>query len=50
MENQFQPKFREARKMGGMSEFKALTDKDIESELAKDGADNNGEVHRGYVR
>ena len=29
--------------MGGMSEFKALTDKDIESELAKDGADNDGE-------
>jgi len=33
------PKFREAGKMGRMSEFKALTDEDIESELAKDGAD-----------
>lgn len=32
------PKFREAGKMGRMSEFKALTDEDIESELAKDGA------------
>jgi hypothetical protein len=30
------PKFREAGKMGRMSEFKALTDEDIASELAKD--------------
>eukprot|EP00984_Skeletonema_dohrnii_P001233 scaffold386_cov107-Skeletonema_dohrnii-CCMP3373.AAC.14 len=30
------PKFREAGKMGRMSEFKALTDEDIANELAKD--------------
>ena len=34
------PKFREAGKMGRMSEFKALSDEDIASELAKDGADD----------
>jgi L-ascorbate peroxidase len=37
------PKFREAGKMGRMSEFKALTDEDIESELAKDGAASDDE-------
>ncbi|KAL7437748.1 hypothetical protein ACHAXH_003705 [Discostella pseudostelligera] len=34
------PKFREAGKIGRMSEFKALSDEDIASELAKDGADD----------
>jgi hypothetical protein len=37
------PKFREAGKMGRMSEFKALSDEDIANELAKDGADDDGE-------
>ncbi|KAL3770754.1 hypothetical protein ACHAWU_009661 [Discostella pseudostelligera] len=35
------PKFREAGKIGRMSEFKALSDEDIASELAKDGADDD---------
>lgn len=35
------PKFREAGKMGRMSEFKALSDEDIEAELAKDGVDDD---------
>ena len=41
------PKFREAGKMGRMSEFKALSDEDIASELAKDGAadDDGGESY-----
>lgn len=39
------PKFREAGKMGRMSEFKALSDEDIASELAKDGADDEGESY-----
>eukprot|EP00584_Thalassiosira_punctigera_P007067 CAMPEP_0172529538 /NCGR_PEP_ID=MMETSP1067-20121228/3600_1 /TAXON_ID=265564 ORGANISM="Thalassiosira punctigera, Strain Tpunct2005C2" /NCGR_SAMPLE_ID=MMETSP1067 /ASSEMBLY_ACC=CAM_ASM_000444 /LENGTH=433 /DNA_ID=CAMNT_0013313607 /DNA_START=150 /DNA_END=1451 /DNA_ORIENTATION=+ len=34
------PKFREAGKIGRMSDFKKLTDEDIEAELAKDGADD----------
>lgn len=37
------PKFREAGKIGRMSEFKKLSDEDIEAELAKDGADDDGE-------
>ncbi|KAL3827496.1 hypothetical protein ACHAXA_003765 [Cyclostephanos tholiformis] len=37
------PKFREAGKMGRMSEFKALSDEDIANELAKDGSDDDGE-------
>ena len=37
------PKFREAGKMGRMSEFKALSDEDIANELAKDGAQDDGE-------
>ena len=37
------PKFREAGKMGRMSEFKKLTDEDIENELAKDGMDDDGD-------
>lgn len=41
------PKFREAGKMGRMSEFKALTDEDIESELAKDGAAASDAVDDG---
>merc|ERR1712127_144334 len=39
------PKFREAGKIGRMSEFKALTDEDIEAELAKDGADDDEESY-----
>ena len=35
------PKFREAGKIGRMSEFKALSDEDIEAELSKD--DDDGE-------
>mmetsp|Transcript_95 Transcript_95/g.219 ORF Transcript_95/g.219 Transcript_95/m.219 type:complete len:436 (-) Transcript_95:298-1605(-) len=38
--NASKPKFREAGKIGRMSEYKALTDEDIENELAKDGADD----------
>ncbi|KAL9184504.1 hypothetical protein ACHAXT_012474 [Thalassiosira profunda] len=34
------PKFREAGKIGRMSDFKKLTDEDIENELAKDGLDD----------
>ncbi|KAL7538212.1 hypothetical protein ACHAWF_006026 [Thalassiosira exigua] len=40
---QSKPKFREAGKIGRMSEFKALSDEDIENELAKDGLDDNEE-------
>ncbi|KAL7543711.1 hypothetical protein ACHAXR_013530 [Thalassiosira sp. AJA248-18] len=39
------PKFREAGKIGRMSEYKALTDEDIESELAKDGMDDDEESY-----
>ena len=35
------PKFREAGKMGRMSDFKALTDEDIANELAKDGEEES---------
>eukprot|EP00571_Detonula_confervacea_P016360 CAMPEP_0172301836 /NCGR_PEP_ID=MMETSP1058-20130122/3659_1 /TAXON_ID=83371 /ORGANISM="Detonula confervacea, Strain CCMP 353" /LENGTH=432 /DNA_ID=CAMNT_0013012119 /DNA_START=65 /DNA_END=1363 /DNA_ORIENTATION=- len=35
------PKFREAGKIGRMSDFKKLTDEDIEAELAKDGMDDD---------
>jgi len=38
-------KFREAGKIGRMSEFKKLTDEDIASELAKDGADDDEESY-----
>lgn len=39
------PKFREAGKIGRMSEFKKLTDEDIEAELAKDGVDDDEESY-----
>lgn len=39
------PKYREAGKMGRMSEFKKLTDEDIANELAKDGEDDDGESY-----
>jgi hypothetical protein len=35
------PKFREAGKIGRMSEFKTLTDEDIANELAKDGEEES---------
>ena len=43
------PKFREAGKMGRMSEFKALSDEDIASELAKDGADDDVDEGESYT-
>lgn len=39
------PKFREAGKIGRMSEFKALSDEDIANELAKDGMNENDESY-----
>jgi len=39
------PKFREAGKIGRMSEFKKLSDEDIEAELAKDGMDDDEESY-----
>jgi len=39
------PKFREAGKMGRMSDFKKLTDEDIANELAKDGMDDDEESY-----
>lgn len=39
------PKFREAGKIGRMSEFKKLTDEDIANELAKDDEDDDGESY-----
>mmetsp|Transcript_27357 Transcript_27357/g.49700 ORF Transcript_27357/g.49700 Transcript_27357/m.49700 type:complete len:435 (+) Transcript_27357:97-1401(+) len=39
------PKFREAGKIGRMSDFKKLTDEDIEAELAKDGVDDDEESY-----
>lgn len=39
------PKFREAGKIGRMSDFKKLTDEDIEAELAKDGMDDDEESY-----
>mmetsp|Transcript_18489 Transcript_18489/g.34264 ORF Transcript_18489/g.34264 Transcript_18489/m.34264 type:complete len:435 (+) Transcript_18489:90-1394(+) len=39
------PKFREAGKIGRMSDFKKLTDEDIEAEFAKDGADDDEESY-----
>jgi len=38
-------KFREAGKIGRMSEFKKLSDEDIEAELAKDGIDDDEESY-----
>eukprot|EP00970_Alexandrium_tamarense_P006152 scaffold1033_cov205-Alexandrium_tamarense.AAC.11 len=39
------PKFREAGKIGRMSEFKALSDEDIANELAKDSEEDEGESY-----
>lgn len=39
------PKFREAGKIGRMSDFKKLSDDDIEAELAKDGMDDDEESY-----
>lgn len=39
------PKFREAGKIGRMSDFKKLSDEDIEAELAKDGIDDDEESY-----
>lgn len=39
------PKFREAGKIGRMSDFKKLSDEDIEAELAKDGMDDDEESY-----
>ena len=39
------PKFREAGKIGRMSEFKKLTDEDIANELAKGDEDDDGESY-----
>lgn len=43
--NNAKPKFREAGKIGRMSEFKALSDEDIEAELSKDGDDDGEESY-----